>query len=135
MRSSHENIYRSLFPRYGSKVVALAGRHSSLIQQDERRPQGTEIEQVYSSQWRKLSDQVPPRTEVVIVGDSTGTLPIHDRWWLKKGSGLKMGTSFNGSGGKRETEIAIMTEKEADQREREVDEYLTFRSENITVLV
>jgi len=46
-----------------------------------------------------------------------------------------MGTSFNGSGGKRETEIAIMTEKEADQREREVDEYLTFRSENITVLV
>jgi hypothetical protein len=62
MRSSHENIYRSLFPRYGSKVVAWAGRHASLIQQDERRPQGTEIEQVYSSQWRKLSDQVEPKS-------------------------------------------------------------------------
>ena len=88
---------------------------------------GVPIENVYAQQWRKISDQAPPNTEVVIVGDASGSLPIHERWWLTRGAGLKIGTSFNSLGGKRESEISCMSDAEAELREREVDEYLTFK--------
>ena len=53
----------------------------------------------YLEQWRRISDQEPPDTEIVIVGtESSGKSPIHDRWWLTKGGGLKVGTSFNSLG-------------------------------------
>jgi hypothetical protein len=66
MRSSHENIYRSFFPRYGSKVVTWKGRHASLIQQDERRPQGTEIEQKLpriNLLYQRFSSPLPSRID------------------------------------------------------------------------
>jgi hypothetical protein len=53
----------------------------------------------YRQQWRLISDQAPPKTEIVIVGiESSGKSPIHDRWWITQGGGLKIGTSFNSLG-------------------------------------
>lgn len=83
------------------------------------------LEQEYESYWRfNISDQDPPETTIVVVGTKTsGVLPIHDRWWLTNGKGLRMGTSFN-SLGHRETEISILDKAEAKEREVEVDKYL-----------
>ncbi|NIK75040.1 hypothetical protein FHS15_000138 [Paenibacillus castaneae] len=82
-------------------------------------------ESTYKNYWRiHLSDQDPPDTKVVITGTkSKGVLPIHDRWWITKNSGVRVGTSFN-SIGKRESEISILTKNEVEIREKEMDKYL-----------
>ncbi len=59
--------------------------------------------------------------------EASGDLPIHDRWWITQGHGLRMGTSFNSLGGKRESEISILADHEIVQREQEIDEFLNFR--------
>ena len=85
----------------------------------------TSVEHSYREGWRRISDQAPPVAEITIAGlESSGLLPIHDRWWLSKGSGLRIGTSFNSLGGRRESEISYLTPDEATIREMEVDQYL-----------
>lgn len=83
-------------------------------------------EDAYRTHWRlKVSDQDPPDTEIVIVGTSgTGESPIHDRWWLTQGGGLRLGTSYNSLGLGRDSEISFLTAEEAEAREAEVDRYL-----------
>jgi hypothetical protein len=83
------------------------------------------LEQEYENYWRfNISDQDPPETMIAVVGTkNSGVLPIHDRWWLTNGKGLRMGTSFN-SLGHRETEISLLSLQEASEREIEVDKYL-----------
>ena len=80
----------------------------------------------YLNHWRlKISDQNPPDTDIVIVGSRVnGKPPIHDRWWLTDGSGLRVGTSFNSLGNKL-SEISIISKDEAKSLEDEVDQYLT----------
>ncbi len=80
----------------------------------------------YLTHWRiRISDQAPPDTEIVIVGtESTGELPIHDRWWLTNGAGIRIGTSFNSLGVGRDSEISYLSEDEARVRETQVDRYL-----------
>jgi hypothetical protein len=94
--------------------------------QDEQ-DSGLKIEELYQRQWRRISDQSPPRNEIVVVGTPGGDLPIHDRWWLTRGRGLRLGTSFNSLGAKKESEISVLAELEARQLEQEIDEYLNFR--------
>jgi hypothetical protein len=80
----------------------------------------------FRSHWRiHVSDQEPPRTEVVIVMTrSTGELPIHDRWWLTKDGGILMGTSFGSLGVKKVSEMTILSLDESKLLEKEVDQYL-----------
>jgi hypothetical protein len=80
----------------------------------------------YRSHWRlKISDQDPPETEILIIGmASTGYSPIHDRWWITKGGGLRIGTSFNSLGITKTSEIEILSKQEAAEREAEIDLYL-----------
>ena len=79
----------------------------------------------YLEQWRRISDQEPPDTEIVIVGtESSGKSPIHDRWWLTQGGGLKIGTSFNSLGIKQGTTITRISNRESLMLESEVDQYL-----------
>ena len=53
---------------------------------------------------------------------------MHDRWWLTSGSGLKMGTSFNGLGRSRDSEIAYIEAESARQLEHDpVDKFLLRR--------
>ncbi|ANF95515.1 hypothetical protein [Paenibacillus bovis] len=83
------------------------------------------LESSYQDYWRiHLSDQDPPFTKIVVVGNaSQNILPIHDRWWITDNSGIRLGTSFN-SLGKRETEMSILTKDENELRGIEISKYL-----------
>jgi hypothetical protein len=67
----------------------------------------------YVRHWRRISDQDPPEPEIVIVGiESSGKSPIHDRLWLIKEGGLRMGTSFNSLGKTQHSSITRLSEAE-----------------------
>lgn len=84
-------------------------------------------DEAYRHHWRvKISDQNPPEAELVIVGtESSGELPVHDRWWLTMGGGLRVGTSFNSLGSSKDAEISTLSKEEAEVLERQIDRYLT----------
>ncbi len=56
---------------------------------------------------------------------SSGELPIHDRWWITRGGGLRLGTSLNSMGISKDSDISEMTAQEAGEHELGVDQYLT----------
>lgn len=84
------------------------------------------LKDTYIDYWRtKISEQEPPDTEIVIVGTkSSGKPPIHDRWWISKGTGLRVGTSFNSLGINKLSEISILTSDESRDLEDNIDQYL-----------
>ena len=86
----------------------------------------TNFGEAYRDYWRKhFSDQEPPHTELAIVGTHpTGELPIHDRWWLTRDAGIRMGTSFNSLGIKSGAEISVLNPAEVIERQHETDTYL-----------
>ncbi|PLT28207.1 hypothetical protein [Peribacillus deserti] len=89
---------------------------------------GVSIDEAFRNYWvTNVSDHEPPNTDIVVVGAaSNGQLPIHDRWWITEGVGLRIGTSFNALGISRESEISILGKVEAAERELEIDKYLYF---------
>jgi hypothetical protein len=50
---------------------------------------------------------------------------VHDRWWLTKGAGLRLGSSFSGIGMSRDSEISPLTEFEQAERLQITDSYIT----------
>jgi hypothetical protein len=79
----------------------------------------------YVQHWRRISDQDPPETEIVIVGiESSDKSPIHDRWWLTEGGGLRIGTSYNSLGKTQDSMIARISESEAKLLESDINQYL-----------
>jgi hypothetical protein len=112
-------ILRSVNPTCEVQVLTSKKHHD----QEVEKP----WEETYRTHWRLhiSSSQDPPETEVVVVGvRPTGKSPIHDRWWLTDGKGLRLGTSFRSLGIDRHSEISQLTEQEARIREAEVDQYL-----------
>jgi len=87
---------------------------------------GSDYGVAYREYWNKqFSTQDPPPTDLVIVGtQSRGDLPIHDRWWLTRGAGLRIGTSFNGLGFKKVSEISVLSKEEVDARMVETEQYI-----------
>jgi len=83
-------------------------------------------DEAYINYWRrKISDQEPPETEIILAGtQNQHDLPIHDRWWITKSSGLRIGTSFNSLGINKSSEISIIKREEAELIEKEIDQYL-----------
>lgn len=82
-------------------------------------------DETYASAWRSISDDSPPRTEIIIVGTrSSGDSPIHDRWWITNGGGLELGTSWNSLGVSKVSDIRVLSPKEAESKESELDKYL-----------
>lgn len=80
------------------------------------------IQEAYHHYWREhFSDQDPEDCEVVVIGNAAGDLPIHERWWLTEGAGLRTGTSFNQLGINRDSEIGVLKADEADERIQEVE--------------
>ena len=94
----------------------------------------TPWDEAYRHHWRIhiSANQDPPDTEIVIVGTTSGgELPIHERWWLTHGGGLRIGTSFGSLGISRDSEISFCTEEEAIKREAdEVDPLLQRKKEH-----
>jgi hypothetical protein len=82
-------------------------------------------EDFYTDYWRQnFSEADPPETEFVVVGSAAGELPIHDRWILSNGRGLRLGTSLNGIGVSKDSEISVLNSNEVEDRERETRMYL-----------
>lgn len=86
----------------------------------------TPWEDAYRDHWLlKVSDQQPPFTEIVIVGTQRKhESPIHDRWMLTNGGGLRIGTSINSLGVTKTSEISKLSPEEAALREAEVNQYI-----------
>jgi hypothetical protein len=98
---------------------------------------GDELQDLYLETWRRLYDQVPPRARIAIIGgERTGESPIHDRWLLSGGSGLRFGASLNYLGITKDSEISEMSAEDAKQKEAELGQYLErekteYRSERL----
>ncbi|MBZ5683242.1 MAG: hypothetical protein LAO24_24395 [Acidobacteriia bacterium] len=75
----------------------------------------------YRLHWRLFSDQDPPDTQVVIAGLANGDSPLHDRWWITKGAGLRLGTSFNSLGMSKVSELTPIDGKQLAEFESEID--------------
>lgn len=88
-----------------------------------------DYENAYREYWRAhSSDQMPPLTELAIIGTQTnGILPIHDRWCLTGNSGIRIGTSFNSLGVSKTTEISELNASEVAERRAEAEQYLERR--------
>jgi hypothetical protein len=87
--------------------------------------------EAYVQSWRSISAQEPPETTIVIAGViPTGECPIHERWLVSAGKGLRLGTSLSGLGRKRESEITELTEAAAREREAVIDRYLSLTPRN-----
>lgn len=99
-----------------AEVVILTSR--------EKYPPGRiSAEEQFRSRWRELSDQDPPRTEVVVCGFAdSGKLPVHDRWWLADSAGLRPGTSLSGLGS-RESRLNEVDPGELAQDRAMIEEY------------
>lgn len=113
------HILQSVSPK--CKVQIL----TSIVHQRQKGVR-TPWSETYRNHWRiQVADQDPPETEVIIAGtEPGGKLPIHDRWWLTHGAGIRLGTSYHDLGGERSSEISSLSQEEAEEREREVDQYL-----------
>ena len=80
-------------------------------------------EETFRTHWRVgVSDHAPPDVEIIVVGgERSGEAPIHDRWWITEGSGLRFGTSFGSLGISKTAEVSILSREEAMGREAEID--------------
>jgi hypothetical protein len=83
-------------------------------------------ETTFRDYWNiNISAQDPPDTEFIIVGtESSGHLPIHDRWWLTKDAGLRMGTSLNSLGEAKSSDIIVLSSEQTDKYYREIEQYI-----------
>ncbi|HEY9503727.1 MAG TPA: hypothetical protein VIR01_18965, partial [Pyrinomonadaceae bacterium] len=86
---------------------------------------GEELEELYAAAWRRKYDQTPPNTEIAVIGgEKTKKSPLHDRWILTDGSGLRLGTSLNSLGLTKDSEISEMSTEQAEQKRLAIDTYL-----------
>ncbi len=87
---------------------------------------GEELEDLYAAAWQRKYDQAPPKAEIAVIGgEKTKKSPLHDRWILTDGSGLRLGTSLNSLGVTKDSEISEMSPEQTDQKKREISAYLT----------
>ena len=88
---------------------------------------GTDIGDAVAEFWKdNLHSNYLPDIRLITIGlDSlNGEMPIHDRWWLSENSGLRLGTSMNGIGGKRLSEISILNEEQLTNVEMRIKGFL-----------
>lgn len=85
------------------------------------------LEDTYQQHWRmNLSDSDPGEVRIVIVGKGpSGKHPIHDRWWLTEGGGLRVGTSSSSLGIGRLSEVSAISAHDAAGIQPEVDRFLS----------
>ena len=98
-----------------------------LTQKDELVKQKALDEEAFRTHWNTLVHQEPPATE--IIGLSTDAPfkkggPIHDRWLITKGAGLRLGTSYNSIGDDKLSEISEMTAERTKEVEAALDCFL-----------
>ena len=86
---------------------------------------GDNLPESYATEWRRRRDQLPPITEVLLVGSvNSGQAPFHDRWILSGDSGIRLGSSLN-SFGNRDSEISVGRSDQVLEMNKRIDQYFT----------
>jgi hypothetical protein len=84
-----------------------------------------EWERVYREAWARISFEATPPTDITVIGvPPHGKSPIHDRWWVAKGSALDFGTSSNSLGLTQLSTIKSCDAQVAKQMESQLAPYL-----------
>ena len=84
--------------------------------------------EAYRTGWQQISDQNPPKAEIVVVGlEESGKSPIHDRSILTEQSGISLGTSWNSIGSLQDSTIKVLSEREASDLSERVSQFLVER--------
>lgn len=79
---------------------------------------------VFENEWKRISDQSPPETEIIAIGTEGEEKSLfHDRWLLTKNSGLRIGTSLNSLGISKVSEISEMDSTQSSGHEQNLDRY------------
>jgi len=88
-----------------------------------------DAEQKYKNYWRSISDEDAPFAIINFCRtEGSPEPPFHDRWIITKNSGLRIGTSVNSVGKRKDSEISVMKPNEALKiREDTLNEYITRR--------
>jgi len=104
----------------GVKITIVTSR-----KQQERHGVTFPYDDFYADYWkRNFSEQAPPQTEIVVVGGHNGELPIHDRWLISRTTGLRLGTSLNGLGRRKDAELTPLRGDEVEERMKETMQYV-----------
>lgn len=97
------------------KIIMEVNREVEVEVLGSLESQQSNIEEEYKNYWKKISDEMPPFVNITFCWNSEdiNNKPIHDRWIITKNSGLRLGTSINSLGTKRESEISVMKPNES----------------------
>lgn len=77
--------------------------------------------EAFSSAWRKLSDQRPPETRIIVATqEDSSHFPVHDRYFISRGTGLLLGTSFHSLGIGKASSIAALGANESAELEKDI---------------
>jgi hypothetical protein len=119
------SLIQSVAPECEIKILSSEKHH---------RQEGVDnLREAYTEAWRDKYDQEIPTLRIVVAGmtDEGGKSPVHDRWWLADGSGLRLGTSFNGLGRVQTSEISLMDGTDHDAKVEEVVQYLSTQAREV----
>jgi hypothetical protein len=102
--------------RYVPNGVSVQILTSLRVQIDgaSKKASALDLPRIYAHAWTAVCDIDPPETSITAVGTRTGKDPLHDRYLLTKGGGLRLGTSLNGLG-LRQSEASQLDGSEADR--------------------
>lgn len=92
--------------------------------------ENTNIKQLFIEYWKDtIQENIVPDFTFIYIGleSKNGQMPIHDRWWLTDSSGVRLGTSVNGIGKSRLSEISILEEGQRANVEHKVMGYLEMK--------
>ncbi|HDR8962472.1 TPA: ATP-binding protein [Burkholderia vietnamiensis] len=109
------------------RAIAEAASDKEIVvitskEQVNKKSRDLSAEEVFRDAWDDLCDGAPPQTEIVVIGFGTeGKHPIHDRWILSTGGGLRLGTSPNSIGLLRISEISEMDTDQAAEKLRAIE--------------
>ena len=111
---------QSVYPDIEIRV--LTSRHCQEQQQVKS------LYDAYITGWRKISDQEPPKAEIVVVGfEESGKSPIHDRCILTDKGGISLGTSWNSIGFSQDSIMKLLGDREASKLQERVLQFLVER--------
>lgn len=80
-----------------------------------------DVMRTYSSYWQSISEQDAPYTKISMIKFSkSGTTPIHDRWIIVDKLGLHLGSSLNGLGVSKISQIQELSFEDKSAIENEV---------------
>jgi hypothetical protein len=96
-----------------------------------------EVETNFKEYWKEISAEDPPFTTITFcwIPSDNNHPPFHDRWIISKKSGLRLGTSLNSIGLKRDSELSIMQSNEAlNIKENTLLDYINKKKKSVNNL-